>query len=289
MKNTIIAELAELYPQLYLDPDTRSQEYYKEVVLKGVIPDNRDLSFFCDDPRDKEEMLDTPVGKVRTVTFYNRGDFEKFLRCMMAAKVGPEKQIPSNQGAATITAFNWYKINKHREQFLKEQYDAGNMTPDWGLEFKKFLLFKENYVDTLVVLSAGPYSAVDAGIMGCTDEEWLGYSDTIRKYHELTHVICRAQYPDQIDPVWDELAADAIGLYAAYHEFDPDKERIFLGIKDGTYIGGRLENYTDRPNEIAARADHALDGIDGIIRQHMGTEPFSLIPYIQSEQKTLFF
>ena len=66
------------------------------------------------------------------------------------------------------------------------------------------------------MLSWGPYSGVSAEAAGCSEEEWLALSDTIRRYHELTHVICRRLYPEDVDPVRDELIADAVGLYAAY-------------------------------------------------------------------------
>ena len=63
-------------------------------------------------------------------------------------------------------------------------------------EFRRFTSVKENYLDMLAVLSRGPYSHVDASAAGCSEDEWLTLSDTIRKYHELTHVICRKQYPN---------------------------------------------------------------------------------------------
>jgi len=112
---------------------------------------------------------------------------------------------------------------------------------------------------------------------GCSEEEWLALSDTIRRYHELTHVICRRLYPDDIDPIRDELIADAVGLYAAYRCFDPEKEKLFLGIRDGQYIAGRLGNYTDDPAEMAGSVCAELERIQAAVQDHGETEPFELI------------
>ena len=135
----------------------------------------------------------------------------------------------------------------------------------------------------LVVLSRGPYSHVDAAAVGETEAAWLGHSDTIRRYHELTHVICRRQYPGDVAPIRDELVADAVGLYAAYGCFDPETEKLFLGIRDGRYVGGRLGNYTDRPEELAGAVCAALERIRATMDKQAGTEPFRLIPALMKE------
>ena len=96
--------------------------------------------------------------------------------------------------------------------------------PDWNAEFRRFTADKSNYQDTLIVLSAGPYSNVAAADAKMPEEEWLEKSIIIRQYHECTHVICRKRWPDKIDAVWDELVADAIGIYAAYGRFDAGLE-----------------------------------------------------------------
>ena len=119
-----------------------------------------------------------------------------------------------------------------------------------------------------------------AGTRGCisTDAARLEHSDTIRRYHELTHVICRSIYPGDIAPIRDELAADAVGLVAAYGCFDPETEKLFLGIRDGRYVGGRLGNYTDRPEKLVGAVCAALERIRAMREAEAGTEPFQLIP-----------
>ena len=144
---------------------------------------------------------------------------------MMAAKDGPDARVPATTGAVTVTAFNWSKIREHQKQFMEEQRRAGIADPDWSSEFKRFISVKENYQDLLVVLSRGPYSGISAARAGQPEETWLETSHVIRKYHELTHVICRRLYPDDIKAVRDELAADTVGIFAAFGRFDIELEK----------------------------------------------------------------
>ena len=187
-------------------------------------------------------------------------------------------------GAATFMLFNWQKIYSHKKQFFEGQLAKGNLHPDWNAEWKQFSSIRTNYIDTLVLLSFGPYSAVNAGQLGLNDEEWIMHSYTIRKYHELTHVICRSLYPDQISPVWDEIAADAVGLFAAFGQYDIDKARLFLGISDDQYTKGRLENYVSDPEAWIPWVNAAIAIVDRVIKEHPSSDAFALIPVIQ-EQK----
>lgn len=267
-KTSILEQLAADYPQLYLNPDIDTQEAYRRVVLRGEEPEAKSLAHYRGDPADREEVMETPAGSVRVVTLGNRQDFELALRSLMAAKDGPLTPIPASQGAAMLTVFNWPRIHAHLALFPEEERAA---------EFKRFTAVRENYIDMLVVLSRGPYSGVPASAVGCTEDEWLALSDTIRRYHELTHVICRKLYPGDIAPIRDELVADAVGLYAACGRFDPEMEKRFLGIRDGRYTGGRLDNYTDAPEKLAAPVCAALERIRVLVDANPDAEPFALI------------
>ena len=271
----LMETLAADYPQLYLNPDTDSRETYRRVVLRGEEPASKNLAHYRGDPADREEIADTPAGQVRVVTLGNRQDFELALRSLMAAKDGPLTPIPESQGAAMLTLFNWPRIHAHLARFPEEERAA---------EFKRFTAVRENYVDMLVLLSRGPYSHVDAAAVGETEAEWLDHSDTIRRYHELTHVICRRQYPGDVALIRDELVADVVGLVAAYGRFDPLLERRFLGIDDnGRYTGGRLGNYTDTPEALTGAVCAALERIRAMTYKQAGTEPFRLIPALMKE------
>ena len=52
---------------------------------------------------------------------------------------------------------------------------------------------------------------------------------------------------------------------------------LFLGIRDGRYIGGRLGNYTDEPEALAGRVGDELDRMKQVIDARPGAEPFALI------------
>lgn len=270
-KTSVLGYLAEEYPQLYLNPDTDTREAYRRVVLRGEEPETKSLSHYQGDPADREEIADTPAGQVRVVTLGNRQDFELVLRGLMAAKDGPLTPIPESQGAAMLTVFNWPRIHTHLAAFPEKEREV---------ELKRFTAVRENYIDTLVVLSRGPYSHVDAVTVGETDAEWLDHSDTIRRFHELSHVICRRLYPGDIAPIRDELVVDAVGLIAAYGQFDLLLEQRFLGVQGGRYVGGRLGNYTDNPDTLASQASSALERIKAKTDTLSWEEPFDLIPVL---------
>ncbi len=269
-KPSVLSALAEDYPLLYLDPDEDSQERYRAVVLRGEDPGKKSLAHYRGHPADRLETLETPMGPIRSVTLGDRGDFERVMRGMMAAKDGPEKAVPESQGAAMMTVFNWRKIHTHLAAFPEDKRNE---------EFRRFTSVRENYLDMLVVISRGPYSHISAEQAGIPEEEWLDVSDTIRRYHELTHVICRRGYPEDIVPVRDELIADAVGLVAAFGRFDGKLERLFLGVQDGRYTGGRLSGYTQEPEALAPAVDAAVRRLEEMLGAPQGgTDPFSLIP-----------
>lgn len=292
-----IAELAEVYPQLYLDPDICGIDEYKTAVLSGGRPEKRDLSHFVCDERDSAERIMTPAGEALVVTVYDRCDFETFVRCMMAAKEGPGMAVPQTMGAATLTAFNWPRIYAHRDSFIREQREAGVEDPDWSAEFRRFTAVKSNYIDTFIVLSRGPYSNVTeeaaslaAGIK-MNKDEWIEKSDVIRKYHELTHFTCRKLYPEMIDAVWDELVADAAGIFAAFGRFDRRLEETFLGIRGGEYTGGRLGNYLKADDDaaaIASKAGSVLREFDSIGEGHPSEDVFGFMMRLEEKQPLLW-
>ena len=223
-----LESLAVIYRQIYIDPGAgNAGELYEAAVKRGIDPDKRSLSHFISDPRDTHEMVSTP---------HRRADFEMLLiimgnRCRI-------KEIPKTQGASNLNGLiNWRKIEPHMH------------------EFAEFTKDKNNYLDSLIILSSGPYSNVPAESLGLSDNEWLSLSHTIRLYHECTHFICRKLYPDKKDAIKDELIADAIGLYAAFGKFDIEKECLFLGIDQNGYTGGRLQNYVDPGSDPGSDAN----------------------------------
>ena len=263
----VLASLAETYPQLYLDPGPEGTELYQRVVLSGEDAPEHSLAGFRRHAEDSLEYERTPAGAVPVITLRERADFERFLKLM--AHRAEDTAIPHTQGASILDGvINWTRIRAHRERFLA----GGGEKKDWDDEFARFTAVKENYRDTLIVLSWGPYSAVPADEAGYPPDEWLRLSHSIRKAHECTHFICRRLFPERKDAVWDELTADAVGITAALGRFDRTLAERFLGIREGRYTGGRLENYLPDGetgaaglNALARRADAVLRRFETIL------------------------
>lgn len=255
----ILEELAKRYPQLYLTPGDNMLEEYRNVVLKGKIPDSLSLELFHGTSLDDFFTEDTPAGAVDIIYLHDRQDFENFLRIMCYRCSAVE--IPSTTGAMTLSGvINRDKIRRHKGKYLLSGGD------NWPLEWKLFSADKKNYTDTLIIISNGAYSNVPYDKTGYPEEEWMQISRMIRTYHECTHVICRRLYPDLRDAIWDEVVADAIGILFAVNEYDVKLAEMFLGVSTDGYTGGRLENYLSEEektnmNEIAIRTDRLIHQI----------------------------
>jgi len=282
----VLPLLAAIYPQLYLCPGEESAEAYKRIVQYGEAAPVRDLRPFLGDERDSCAIEETPAGAVQVITLHQRPDFERFLQIM--AFRCREKEIPATQGASILDGvINWTKIRAYKESFLA----AGGSGDDWPAEFRRFTADKRNYTDALIVLSDGPYSAVGAERMGLGEQEWLAYSHEIRKAHECTHFICRRLFPEKIDAVWDEIVADAVGLFAAFGRYEAETAALFLGVSRDGYTGGRLENYVSEAGEerqktldLAAKKDYSvLCRLQDVILSCGVAEPYPLAIRLEEE------
>ena len=169
------------------------------------------------------------------------------------------------------------KISRRKTEYL---LSGGE---DWPAEFRRFTADKSNYIDTLILLSGGEYSAVPAGELGLSEAEWRGLSLTIRKYHELTHFICRGLRPQDVDAIRDEIIADMIGLVAAFGRYDAALARRFLGIDGGNCRpGGRLAHYVtpEALDEAAERARALTEEYAGKIEPLPKTDPIGLLTQV---------
>ena len=280
-----IAVLAEEYPQLYLVPGPQGAAQYRLVVGRGQQPESKDLSHFRGTERDQLRLEDTPAGPVRAVTLCDRADFELFLQ-IMSRRCEPV-EIPPTQGAAILDGvINWNRIRSHQKEYEENARAAGNPAPDWGAEFKRFTADRRNYTDALIILSEGPYSAVPAERAGYPEKEWRQMSLTIRRCHECTHFICRRLFPELIDPVWDELTADAVGIFAALGRYDVHLAELFLGIDEHGYTGGRLENYAgdETLDGLAVRAHRAVLRLQEMIAASGIRAPYDLAVYLEENK-----
>lgn len=231
-----------------------------DAVLRGkktnLVPQ------FSFSTRDSFQTEETPAGPVEILYLAEREDF---VHCLRALAYRCElRDIPASVGANTIQGLiNWEKISRHKMAYLA----SGGR--DWADEFRRFTAEKANYCDTLILLSAGPYSAVPAEKAGFDPTVWEELSFQIRRYHELTHFVCRRLFPGQIDVIRDEIMADMIGLLAATGKYDKDLARLFLGLEDsGFRPGGRLAYYAT-PEEMETAAARAAGLVDWLAEQSL--------------------
>lgn len=250
----VLEELAKRFPQLYVEPSDEADEAYRNAALKGIAPEDASLDHFIGSDEDFLRTYDTPAGPVDVLFLKRREDFETALRCL-AYRCKPE-EIPSTTGAMCLDGLaDWSKIYAEYERACA----AGE---SWSEAFKTFTSDPSNYRVMLVIVSEGPYSAVDASLTPYDEDEWIAISLQIRIYHELAHVVCRRLIPEEKLPVYDELTADFCGLVHATGAYDTSLATIFLGINEEGYYGGRLENYlkgSDRDiNQVAREAYAAI-------------------------------
>lgn len=239
MINGTILRLSKQYPQILLPIKVNEKDTpeYKNAVLRGIVMPEKDG--FLGSDEDSLTTEETPVGCVDILYLANRTDFVHALQAL-AYRCEP-MEIPASVGASTIRGLiNWEKIHNH-----KAQYFAAGGT-NWNDEFRRFTADKTNYLDTIILLSKGEYSAVPACEIGLSIDEWIQKSFMIRKYHELTHYICRTLCPKDVVPIRDEVIADMIGLVAAFGNYNPAFAKRFLGVENDRYIeGGRLSHYVN--------------------------------------------
>lgn len=235
----VIYKLSKRFPQLCLKPEkgVSQSELYKSIVRRGEQYSGS-LSHFKGTEEDSLTTVETPVGKVETVFLRNREDFECFYQ-IMAGKCEPVPVLRS-VGASYIGGINdWSKIRAHMDEYER---NGGTDTDD---EFRRFTSDKNNYKTSIILLSDGFYSDISCENTPFCRDEWLRISFEIRKYHELTHFVCRRLFPEKIVPVWDELLADFYGLLCATGAYDRNLALSFLGINEGKYTQGRLEQYAE--------------------------------------------
>ncbi len=278
MKNKAIDYYVSTFPQLTLGvgEGIMESEAYKDIVLRGNIPDVLELPF---EYESKAEIIhvDTPLGRKDVLYLPERELFEYFYRVL--GNRCENVEIPKTTGAVFIQGLNnWRKIEKHEEEFLKDNPDG-----NWDEEFERFTSIRENYRDSVLLISKGCYSNVEADEVGFEKDKWLLISKKIRIYHELTHYISRTLYPEHKEAIRDEVIADCIGCIYATGKYDRKLVLRVLGIKDGKYIeGSRLENYTDDKENAVNYVIEFTKKLEEFISDRK-EEPFEILIDIENE------
>lgn len=244
------------YPQLSLGiKEGMSQsEEYRNIVRRGIMPEKLDFPFELSGEED-EYTIDTPAGEVSVLYLPDRAIFEYFIKVL--AHRNEPVEIPLSMGASLISGINsWRKIYAHKEEYLQSGKD------DWDEEFARFISVKENYKDTVLIVSKGYYSALKPEYINMNSDEWLEKSKTIRIYHEISHYISRKLFIENKEVLRDEIVADAIGFIAAFGYYDSLLARKVLGIDNEKFNrDGRLINYVSE-EELDIYIDRAHKIID---------------------------
>lgn len=247
------------YPQLSLgiQEGMSQSEEYRNIVRKGIMPDKLAFPFELSGEED-EYTIDTPAGEVSVLYLPDRAIFEYFIKVL--AHRNEPVEIPLSMGASLISGINsWRKIYAHKEEYLQSGKD------DWDEEFTRFISVKENYKDTVLIVSKGYYSALKPEYINMNSDEWLEKSKTIRIYHEISHYISRKLFIENKEVLRDEIVADAIGFIAAFGYYDSLLARKVLGIDNEKFNrDGRLINYVSEEelDIYIERAHKIIDTLD---------------------------
>lgn len=240
-----IKKLSPQYPQLALPlaEGNRNTQLYRDAVLKG-LPVGLEPDFFGS-PADSYVRVTTAVGEIGILSLGDRRDFEHAY-CALANKCEPMEILPSVGAVYLGGLTNWEKIRAHKREYF------ANGGPDWPAEFRRFTADKKNYQDKLILLSGGYYSGISPEQVALPPDQWKEKSLVIRKYHELTHFIYRAVYPEDKDAIRDEVLADYIGIRQAFGHYVPAVARLSLGVEEIPGPAARIRHYV--PEEKLAQA-----------------------------------
>ncbi|MBC8165427.1 MAG: hypothetical protein H7Y20_06100 [Bryobacteraceae bacterium] len=216
---------------------------YLQATRRGIFPatgDVRGLGFLQPE-RCRLQVHQSCAGAIPVLTAETREDFVSLVRAF-AGKNEPIA-VPSSMGASMIGGYNnWHRIHKLKSDFVA----AGGSAADWPAEFERIKADRDLYQDRFIVLSSGPYSGVDAGMLGLTHNQWIACSGIIRLEHECAHYFTRRLLGRMRNHLVDEIMADYAGLREAFSEFRAFHLLCFLGLEQYPNYrdGGRMQNYS---------------------------------------------
>jgi hypothetical protein len=163
-------------------------------------------------------------------------------------------------GACLVNGLNnWDRVAAYRAKWEREHPDEA-LAGGWGDEFKRMAADKALYQDRFIILSRGPYSAIDARHVRMNEDDWLAKSLVIRREHECTHYFTYRVFRTMRNNLLDELVADFVGLVRAFGGYRGDLARLFLGLEAFPAIrpGSRIEVYRGDLSDAALSAVAAL-------------------------------
>lgn len=234
-------QLKKHFPQLLFPivSGISNNRDYRAATLKGRDPNGFSLaSGLClESPNDiLLSVHSTDAGRIPVLVAPVRSDFEKLV-CALSARNEPIN-VPQTMGACFISQLNnWGRIRHYHDQNPALNIDQC---------LRQIIDKKYLYQDSLILLSTGEYSQVNAEILSLDRQQWLDKSLLLRLHHEATHYLMLRLFGSTENHLFDELLCDFVGICSAGDGIFHGKWFLnFMGLENaGRYrIGGRLENY----------------------------------------------
>ncbi len=250
---------------------------YRAATLQGRDPDEFEeaTGLVIDAPGTVElAIYPSLAGHIPIITLSGRPQFKAFVRAL--TNRNEPVAVPDSMGAKMIGGFNnWCRIRALQAEWVS------NSEPEretWKEEFAYIRQRKKLYQDRFILLSDGPYSAVEADEMGLDEEIWRQKSLIIRREHECTHYFTRRIFGSMRNNLLDELIADYAGIVAAEGHYRSDWFLRFIGLEHfpSYHPGRRLDLYRGDPplsdgafrvlQQLIVRAARQLEVFD---REHV--------------------
>ena len=259
--------LASVFPQLRYPVrlGMSGRDGYRAAALRGAPPELDPEATGLGVARPdliRLEIHPTVAGRIPLIVAGDRGDFERLVRALSARNEPVD--LPPSMGACLVRGLNdWDRVRTFRSA-----WEEANPDRPWDEGFQTLVPQKDLYQDRFIILSAGPYSGVEAALAGFPPAEWASLSLAIRREHESTHYLALRATGIVRDSLVDELTADYVGLVSAFGAYRPDLALLFLGLESFPSYreGGRLQNYLGKPPisegafEVVKRLVHAAVG-----------------------------
>jgi anti-sigma regulatory factor (Ser/Thr protein kinase) len=223
------------------DPD------YRAATRRGVLPLGGGPGLSLVWPAGLTLTLNpTTSGRVPILVVPERQDFVTLVQALSGRN--EPIPVPDAMGACIVTGLNnWDRVARYRRAWEEASEDKSEEA--WGQEFRTLGDKKELYQDRFIILSTGPYSAVQAKDVGLSAEAWLKESVLIRREHECNHYYTYRVFGAMRNNLLDEVIADLVGLLHARGRYEAPLALRFFGLEDFPRYrsGGRLESYLGTP------------------------------------------
>lgn len=224
---------------------------YRRATLGGKSPEGfaeaSGLSLACPDGL-QLFLYSSPAGRLPVLVAPERTDFVSLVQALCYRN--EPHPIPASMGAVFIKGLNnWDRIRRLSKGLnLLSRVDLAGQ--------------REQYQDSLIVLSEIPYSNISAREMDLSEIDWLRQSRKIRLAHEGAHYFTWRHFGRMHANMYDELIADYAGIWAVQAHFRADWFLRFIGLENHPELQkeGRLRNYLGSPS-LSRAARHCLQCI----------------------------